>query len=237
MNINKTILIGFAATSFLSASILPAAAADVAPVSKVFSPARAFTWSGVYAGVSAGYAFGNADTFLAVGGATNPFSSKYDGFVGGAQLGYNWQAGSIVFGVEVEMNYADVSGTALVPTTTVVTTNKLEWFGAARGRIGYAFDRIMPHVTGGVAFGKNKLEVNDVANNVKVSDTATHVGWTLGGGVEVAMRDNWSAKIEYLHVDLGNKNSYLASIIGGPGSFMDADLKFGLVRAGVNYRF
>ncbi|HWK95983.1 MAG TPA: outer membrane protein [Pseudolabrys sp.] len=237
MNISKTILSGFAAAGLLSASIMPVAAADVSPVNKVFSPTRAFTWSGVYAGVNAGYAFGDADSFLAVGGATNPLSSKYDGFIGGVQLGYNWQTGPAVFGVEVEMNYADVSGTALIPTTTVTTTNKLEWFGAARGRIGYAFDRVMPYVAGGFAFGKNKLEVNDLANNVRISDTATHVGWTLGGGVEMAVRENWSARVEYLHVDLGNKSSYLAGIIGGPGSYMNADLKFDLVRAGLNYRF
>ncbi|MCW5689680.1 MAG: porin family protein [Pseudolabrys sp.] len=230
----RSVIVG---AGILVAGTVPGAAADMAPEYKVLAPSRAFTWTGVYAGVNAGYAFGDADSTLVLPAASNPFSSKYDGFIGGAQLGYNWQVGSAVFGVEAEINYADVSGSKLIPSTTVTTTNTLEWFGAGRGRIGYAFERVMPYVAGGFAFGKNKLEVNDVANNVKVSDTATHVGWTLGGGVEVAGRDRWSARIEYIYVDLRNKDSYLADVIGGLGSYMDADLKFGLVRAGVNYRF
>lgn len=237
MNITKTTLSGAIAVGLLSASFTLASAADVGQAHKVFAPAPAFTWTGLYAGLNAGYGFGDADTTLVVGGASNPFSSKYDGFIGGAQLGYDWQAGSVVFGVEADVNYADVSGSKLIPSTTVTATNTLEWFGTVRGRIGYAFDRVMPYVTGGFAFGKNKLEVRDVATNVLVTDFATHRGWAFGGGVEVAAGANWSAKVEYLHVDLGSKNSYLADTIGGAGSFMSADLKFGLVRGGINYRF
>lgn len=237
MNIRETILTGFAAASLLSINIMPVVAADVAPANKMFSPVRASSWTGFYAGVNAGYAFGDANSALVLPAASNPFSSKYDGFIGGAQMGYNWQAGSIVFGVEAEINYADVSGSRLVPSTTAVATNTLEWFGTARGRIGYAFDRVMPYVTGGFAFGKNKLEVRDAASAAGAIDFATHRGWALGGGVEVMVRENWSAKVEYLHVDLGNKNTYMVDTIGGAGSFMSSDLKFGLVRGGLNYRF
>jgi len=235
MTMNKVIVA--AAAVLLSAGMTPVSAADIAPASTVLSPARAATWTGFYAGVNAGYAFGTADTILSVSSATLPFSSDYDGFVGGVQLGYNWQAGPAVFGFEVDLQYADASGSALLPTTTVTAKNALEWFGTARGRLGIAFDRVMPYVTGGFAFGKNKLEIHDVVSGTRVEDTATHRGWTFGGGVEIAVRENWSAKFEYLHVDLGEKNNYLADIIGGTGSALKPDLKFGLARAGLNYRF
>ncbi len=98
-----------------------------------------------------------------------------------------------------------------------------DWLGTARGRLGYAFDRFLPFVTGGAAFGDIKNTISTVG-----SSTANKAGWTVGGGLEAALTGPWTAKVEYLYVDLGRG----ASLAG-------ADTRFNtnLVRAGVNYRF
>jgi outer membrane immunogenic protein len=234
MNIGKMRLAGTATAACLLFSTVttPGSAGDLLPAHKGPAPAPVFTWTGFYVGLNAGYAFGTADTTIT--SLVPAFSSDYDGFLGGAQIGYNWQSGALVFGVEADLQFADVSGTEAVPGFANTSTNTLQWFGTVRGRIGYTFGRVLPYVTGGFAFGKNELELASTAGN-SVDDTATQTGWTIGGGIEFAVRDAWSVKIEYLHVDLRDK-SYLTNVIL-PGISLTSGLEFDLVRAGVNYRF
>src|SRR5262249_31751623 len=105
---------------------------------------------------------------------------------------------------------------------------KNNWFGTVRGRAGYAFGRVMPYVTGGLAFGDIEANVTALPG---VSDT--NVGWTIGGGVEGSIFANWTGKIEYLYADLGNVTCTTAAC-GLPGN---VDLRQSIVRAGVNYHF
>jgi outer membrane immunogenic protein len=98
-----------------------------------------------------------------------------------------------------------------------------DWLGTARGRIGYAFDRFLPYITGGAAFGNVKNTVAGIG-----STDQSNIGWTIGGGLEASIAGPWSAKLEYLYVDLGDSGSVLGST---------ADFRSNVVRAGLNYRF
>ena len=155
------------------------------------------------------------------------------------QIGWNWQApGSPwVWGVEVDSQWADISesfnwlgGGAVGNLET-----KMNYFGTARGRIGYAWDRVMVYGTGGLAWGKNEVSGSLIGGgfNLAGSSSNTHVGWTVGGGFEWALLDNWSAKVEYLYLDLGNEDYFSGTAAGG----FDADVTAHTVKVGLNYRF
>jgi outer membrane immunogenic protein len=131
-----------------------------------------------------------------------------------------------VFGLEGDIDWTDISGSTNCFGLTCRTENS--WLGTVRGRVGYAWDRFMPYFTGGAAFGDIKATVPAF-----VSSSSTNVGWTIGGGVEGAIAGNWTAKLEYLYVDLGDTTcSALAC-----GVATNIDLRMSILRAGVNYRF
>jgi outer membrane immunogenic protein len=144
----------------------------------------------------------------------------------GGTVGYNYQVGQAVFGVEGDMDWADINGssTTLCPGSC---QTKDSWLATVRGRLGLAYDRIMPFVTGGAAFG-------DIRTNSPIGSASdTNAGWTLGGGLEVALSQNWTAKAEYLYVDLGKFDCGIAC--GAVGS--NVSFRTSLVRGGVNYKF
>jgi outer membrane immunogenic protein len=105
---------------------------------------------------------------------------------------------------------------------------KNDWLGTARGRVGFAFDRFLPFVTGGLAVGDINANVPGFG-----SATTTNAGWTVGGGLEMALGKNWTAKAEYLHVDLGSLNCGTACT----GTPSNVDFTTNLVRGGVNFKF
>jgi outer membrane immunogenic protein len=197
-----------------------AAAADLprrAPA-PMYSPAPVFSWNGFYIGANAGWGWANTDS-----GA-----SDMNGFVGGGQIGYNWQGASpLVLGIE-----ADFQGTAQKRTDTMgafSVEQQLPWFGTVRGRIGYAFDRVMLYGTGGLAYGNYKLSVSGPGGTI--SDDATKAGWTLGGGVEWMFAPQWSTKLEYLYIDTGDQNVTLF------GTTFTGRARDNIVRVGLNYHF
>ena len=182
--------------------------------------APVYNWTGLYAGINAGYGWGRSDWNNAAG-STGRFD--IDGGVVGGTLGYNWQAGQTVFGLEGDMAWSGIKGSTSAGICALGSCEtRNNWLGTVRGRIGYSFDRVMPFVTGGLAVGDIK------SSAFGISETRTKAGWTLGGGVEVALAGPWTAKAEYLYVDLGN-GSY-------PGA-TDTKFRTNLVRGGVNYRF
>jgi outer membrane immunogenic protein len=198
------------AVALLAASwTVTARAADLpyAPYT-VNQPLNAFSWAGPYLGGNLGYEWGTVDN--------NP--AKPSGFVGGAQAGYNWQTtGPWVFGVEgdIEVTGAD--------DTFAPWKFSNPWFGTVRGRAGYAFNNILFYGTGGLAFGELRGET------FGLSESHSTAGWTLGAGTEVGLGSNWSAKIEYLYVDLSSSQFAITG--------MSNAYRFGLIRAGVNYHF
>jgi len=179
------------------------------------------SWSGLYLGVNAGYGFGKSNwDFPAI--STSP-----KGYLVGPTLGYNFQTGSFVFGLEGDYDFSGMKNSAACGAGTCETSNT--WLATVRGRLGYAgFDNWLLYVTGGGAFGNIKAS-NSLAGNASSNRT----GYALGGGVEYALWSNWSVKLEYLYVDLGKFDCGIAC-----GAVTDdVSFKANTVRAGINYRF
>jgi outer membrane immunogenic protein len=208
-----------------SAADLPRRSAPVAPA-PVVAAIPVFTWTGFYAGVNGGYAFGEGSRRLidTTTGATAVVGDD-EGFIGGGQVGFNYQIGTFVVGLETDIQYADLGGEDqfTVGGTTFRTRGSDNYFGTLRGRAGLAFDRFMVYGTGGLAYG-------DVG-----SFGTEGVGWTAGGGVEYAFTNNITAKVEGLYVSLDRNND--AYVIGGNSFTPRGNEEFGLVRAGLNFKF
>ncbi len=200
----------------------------VAPVApQVYTP-PAFTWTGFYVGVNAGYGFGNINTR----GIANPYG-KPDGFVGGGQLGYNYQIGQFVFGLEGDLQYADLKAGASAAGLGLVNDAKIDFLGTVRGRAGVAFDRFLVYATGGYAYANSKAGLTPVGAAALgipgvASVSNSHNGYAVGAGVEYAVTNNVTLRGEYLYVDL-EKKSLTPTVKAG------AD--FSLIRAGANFKF
>lgn len=209
----KRIISAGIATAALLGFIGQASAADMARPLPTKAPAyvqQYYNWTGFYAGINGGGGWGSSNNVDSSGG------------VFGGQLGYNWQAGQAVFGIETDIQWSGIEGTGTVGL--IPLTAGSDWFGTVRGRIGYAWDRVMLYGTGGLAYG------NIHANSPFASTDTTNAGWALGGGVEFALAGPWTAKVEYLHVDLGD------TTLPGFGA-TNVDFNADIVRAGLNYRF
>ena len=221
----RILLAAVALTAFTVSAVaadMPVKAATKAPV--MVAP---YNWSGFYVGINGGAAWGRSNwTDRGDGSTTGNFDTS-GGLVGGT-LGANWQTGAWVFGIEGDLDWTNIRGSTNVGCGTPCET-KNSWLGTVRGRVGYAWDRILPYVTGGVGFG------NIRAVGLGITDTTTKAGWTLGAGVEFAVAGPWTAKIEYLYVDLGNGS---CSIVACTGTGI-TDVKFNtnIIRGGINYRF
>jgi outer membrane immunogenic protein len=183
-----------------------------------------YNWTGFYLGINGGGGWGSSSW-----DSTGSFDVS-GGLIGGT-IGYNWQFGTWVLGLEGDIDWANIKGsTAALGCVTGNCSSENTWLGTARGRVGYAFDRWMPYVTGGAAFGDVKANQPGATGM-----TDTQVGWTAGAGVEFAVANNVTAKVEYLHYDLG---SFTCGLNCGNG-FVNDTVSFNanVVRGGVNLRF
>jgi outer membrane immunogenic protein len=211
--------------ALLAAPSAFAADLSVAPLYKAppAAMAPAYNWSGFYLGINGGGGWGHS-TWDARGANINTSG----GLVGGT-AGYNWQLGSAVLGVEGDIDWANLKGTGTSTQCPAGCTTSDNWLSTVRGRAGYAFGTVLPYVTGGLAVGDIHASTPGFAGA-----TTTNAGWALGGGVEVALPGNWSAKAEYLHVDLGSFN---CGTNCGPTPTDNVSMHDNVVRAGVNYKF
>jgi outer membrane immunogenic protein len=230
-----------------------ASAADLPRTAPVYmSPAPIYTWTGFYVGLNAGWGWGNSDGIsnsvtssfcntalvgcapnqasnAAVAAVPGSLDTNPNGFIGGGQIGYNWQTGAVVWGIEADFQGADIHGDAtatgsVVPTSSPGNTisvtgsasQKIDFLGTLRGRLGWTpSPPWLLYVTGGLAYGHTKT---NVAFSEHVSgacfcgpDPVTSVendewraGWTVGGGVEWMFAPQWTVKAEYLYYDLGS---------------------------------
>jgi outer membrane immunogenic protein len=219
-----------AATAFVAAAS-SASAADLRPAYKAAAPVMvaAYNWSGFYVGIHGGYATGDLNSNI--DGTTG--SRDIDGWFGGGQLGWNWQApGSPwVFGLEADISFGNVEDSVTVAGLGSFKT-EAKMFGTARGRVGYAVDRVLFYATGGLAWVDNEINMTLVGFGA-FNSSNTHIGWTVGGGVEWALADAWTAKVEYLYIDVDTEN-YFTNLVG-PGFAFGPDIH--TVRLGLNYRF
>ncbi len=200
---------------------MPQVPATYVPV----AAAPIYTWSGVYIGVNGGYGFGTTnwnDPLFGV--STGNFNTG--GFLIGGTLGANIQWGPVVVGIEGDADWTNLNGTNTSICFPPGCETASNFLGTVRGRVGYAFDRILVYGTAGGAFGNVQVGPPLLSN--------TQVGWTAGAGVEFAIAPAWTAKAEYLYVDLGNVSC--TSIVS---CFGDTTITFteNIVRAGVNYKF
>jgi outer membrane immunogenic protein len=173
----------------------------------VNQPLNMYSWAGPYLGGNLGWNWGSVDN--------NP--TKPSGFEGGAQVGYNFQTGPWVFGIE-----GDIQGTGASDTFAPWKFSN-PWFGTVRGRAGYALNNVLFYGTAGLAFGELS------GQTFGLTESHTNAGWTIGLGAEVGLARNWSAKVEYLYVDLNDSNFVITGNQNG--------YHFGTLRAGVNYHF
>jgi outer membrane immunogenic protein len=213
--------------------------------------ATVYDWTGLYLGVNAGVGVGRNNQTLTFPGFPS-FEQSYlspFGALGGVQAGYNWQAptmfGPLVLGLE-----ADIQGTGLRDNDTCLLTcrtvpdisgrfdQRLDWFGTVRGRAGFANGPVLRYFTGGFAYGNVKTSITEnipaAGFPATFTSSQTRLGWTVGSGVEAALGGNWTAKIEYLHVNLGNTRDSFA--LGGFPQTLDSEIRQNIYRVGLNYR-
>lgn len=171
------------------------------------APVAGYNWRGLYAGLNAGYEWGSI-----TGNGAEP-----SGLMGGVQAGYNWQSGAFVFGPE-----ADIQASAADDTFAPYKFSN-PWFGTLRGRVGFALNNILFYGTAGLAYGGITGEI------AGLDESKTHVGWTGGLGAEVGFTPNWSAKVEYLYMDLSDRSYSITGVNNG--------LEANMLRFGINYHF
>ncbi len=223
--------VGLLALSGLAMPGAGAIAADVPP-GRLPPPARGpvfvpyFTWVGFYAGLNAGYGFGNSNWTATTGLSTGDFD--VGGALVGGTLGYNYQLGSFIVGLETDLGWSGIKGDTAT-NCVVRCETELRWLGTTRARLGYAFDRFLPYITGGISYGNVEARQQGFG-----SINETRLGWNAGAGLEYAFMHNWSAKVEYLYVDLGELTCNAAC--SGTVPF-DVSFTSSIVRGGLNYRF
>lgn len=236
-----------ALVALVAAGTVPAGAADLgpyrpqsAPVVYDDAPIRP-TWRGFYVGLNGGYAWGSTDPVVVTGGAAGGAMAAIDpeGWLGGAQLGYNAQFGNFVLGVEADLMGGNVEGTTSgiigAPAFTAAAASEMNWLSTIRARAGVSTGNVLLYATGGVAFADMDYALVGADGSVAAGgDTLT--GYAVGGGIEWAFAPNWSLRSEYLYVDLGDAR--ISGIDGGGAPISAAfDNSFHTIRAGINYRF
>jgi outer membrane immunogenic protein len=213
-------------------------AADL-PVPAVQAPSGYFPatpptdWAGFYVGLNGGYGLGSSNWTTAAGNSTGGF--KTSGGMGGGTLGLNLQTGSVVLGFEGDADWTAINGSSsnaycsIFGAATCITKNSV--LATARARVGYAFDRVLVYATGGGAFGNVLTGFSPPGT----FDNSLSFGWTGGAGIEVAFAERWTAKVEYLYLDLDHTACTSANC--GPFVPVEASFTQSIIRAGVNFRF
>jgi outer membrane immunogenic protein len=237
-----------------------ATAADLGLQPAYNAPAAvARSWSGPYAGLFAGYGWGTPDATEPVNAATGffynvgsaPYSLDADGFFGGGTLGYNWQPGALVLGLEGEVGYLGLEGSRIDPngivrgTPDTTTRFNSDFYSAVTGRLGLPMNNILLYAEGGGALLDAKATTIDPCiappvgcgiGTLSMRGDKTMFGWTAGGGIEWAYAANWTAKVEYAYFDFGEIDLAGASTFTADER-QSIDVTAQTVRVGVNYRW
>lgn len=196
-----------------------------------------YTWTGFYLGGNIGYGWvDGSGTYTTTGWgngvSSGPFSGHGDGILGGGQIGYNYQMGAFVVGLETDFQGTGGTGhiNGSAPGNALVAKSSIPWFGTIRGRLGYAVNNWLFYVTGGGAYADNELK--GTVNGVNFGDV-DKVGWswTLGGGIEAFVAPRWSVKAEYLYIDTPDSVPLPARTTAS------GHANTNIVRVGLNYHF
>jgi outer membrane immunogenic protein len=204
-----------------------------APGASYYAPE--FRWSGFYAGLQAGYAWGDTSASLTTLApfAVEGYGYSTSGAIGGVHAGFNWQSSNVVFGVETDLELSGIEGSGR-GTLGGGHATSIDWMGSLRGRAGITMGRTLFYLTGGLAYGDVSVErTSGAVATALMADSAWKTGWTLGGGIEHAFTPNMTARIEYRYTDLGNVS--FTSFAGGASE--STDVTHGAVRAGLSFKF
>jgi len=244
---------------FASASAVAIAgsafAADLpsrAPPPVYIPPTPIFTWTGIYIGGQVGYAWGTQRANVLLPGGTTIFNSySAEGVIGGAHVGYNYQVNQWVLGIEGSVDGTSISKTFIPGTVfpaalgfpagfgaTYTTSAPIE--GSIRGRLGVAWDRVLLYATGGAAFAG--VQATYSSPFASVTQSSTRVGWTVGGGVEYAVTNNWSVYAEYRYSDFGSYSHsptsvFATAVLAGAPVTVNRHFTQNQVQVGFSYRF
>jgi len=236
--IMKKLLIG----SFVALTMGGSAAVAADMPLKAPPPVAVFSWTGCYVGIEGGGAWGRSrhDSLSQISPANN-FTPKFDvsGGLAGVEYGCNQQfGGNWVFGVEGDISWTNKKGnsfdTGPAGNPTFLSETKEKWISTSRARIGWAWDRSLVYITGGLASAKVDANVTLPANGT-FTDTHTLYGWTAGAGVEYAFLNNWSLKVEYLYARFENQAYLFPGTTVTPRGALNLDNH--IVRAGLNWKF
>jgi outer membrane immunogenic protein len=236
-------------SSLLLAMAASAAAADLpsekGPPVYAPPPPPVFSWSGVYIGAQVGYGWGNSsnpyDNTL---GFPLPSQSNGGGVIGGVHVGYNYELGGFgmgpggfVVGLEGDVNGASQHASGVdgldYPSVVSYTTSK-DLDASIRGRLGYAWDRVLVYATGGAAYGDFRTTYFDSLGAVDGTFNHGRVGWTVGGGIEYAIDNNWSVRAEYRYSDYGHITDFAGTTTG---DLISQHIRDNRVQAGFSYKF
>lgn len=268
----KRLAVGIAALASMVATSAVAADLPAKVYTKAPPPVvAAYNWTGFYIGGNVGYSWGrSSDNSTLTNSAgtvlfANSSAVNLDGVIGGGQIGYNWQVQNWVWGLEADIQGADEKGSRFFTCPTGVCSppfgvvavfpgpavnvspmdQKIEWFGTVRGRAGIlAVPTVLLYATGGLAYGEVRTAetVGTAAASTAFANTDTRVGWTVGAGIEGAIGGNWTAKLEYLYMDLGKTSGSFSTTLAAFGggtltSNYSSRITDNILRVGVNYRF
>jgi outer membrane immunogenic protein len=244
-----------------------AAELPLAPPPQLSYPGRLLPveWTGLYFGANAGYGWAKGSSHTIFTGAltggtttlgglgatelsgTDVFgSSNPTGAIAGGQIGFNWQTGMAVIGAEADGQWSGQQTTTpflCTPTCTATSTTKIKSLATGRVRVGLAFDSLLPYATAGAALVNAEDNLTLTAGGLTgafQSQSATSLGWTAGAGVDVALSSNWSARLEYLHIEangLKHADVRIPGILGAGAATESASYRDDILRFGVNYRF
>lgn len=200
-------------------------------------------WTGFYIGLNGGFGSAHAMASGPIGGVNVSASQDLTGAIGGGQIGFNWQTGPVVLGIEADAQFAnqrkdEVLCPASICGTDVTLKDEVKSFATLRGRAGFVVERFLIYATGGLAYVELHSTLSAAVGGATVdlggwSDT--RAAWTAGGGVEFQVDRHWSTKFEYLYMDTGNFQASVSAL----GVTLNPTLRVSdqIIRAGLNYRF
>jgi outer membrane immunogenic protein len=220
----------FSAFTVQAADLPPARAPAVVPPVAYAPPV--YNWSGIYVGGNLGAGFAHSSWSDPFTGAHDTFNKN--GFIGGGQVGANWQINALVLGIEGDFDWTGLKGSGHDSLGNTINTDT-QWTSTVTGRIGAAFDRLLIYGKGGVAFAHDKDSLTDTFGGT-ASASFNRTGWTAGAGLEYAFAPNWSAKIEYDYLGFGNETLNLPTT-HFPTYNTNASLNVQEVKAGINFKF
>ncbi|MCX5581738.1 outer membrane protein [Kaistia terrae] len=225
--------LAFVPTLLFAAGAAQAADLTTAPAPvEEMAPEPTLTWSGLYIGGDLGW--GQTSTSYAVtapGGGSSLSSTNRDGVLGGLFVGYNWQFDKVVLGAEVDASFLTTGEERFTAFTGDFVTARTNWVGSARGRLGYAMDRGLFYVTGGLAFASSEVKVPLTGISVDAGDSARW-GGTVGVGAEYALSSHWITGVEYRYT------RYESSTPNIPGDInISQDLDTNQITARLAYKF